>query len=62
MAEKSPNPLDYLIEVCESGHMPSKFDIFSAKNELKYLRGGIDYLNMELKLLKENRYNNQDFK
>jgi uncharacterized membrane protein YgaE (UPF0421/DUF939 family) len=42
--------------------VPSKFDIFNAKDQLKYLRGGLDYLRKENETLKEKTYTKQDFK
>jgi hypothetical protein len=63
MNNKLPDPLDYILQLCESGVIPSKFDIFNAKDELKYLRGGLDYLRKENDSLREHKhYSKQDFK
>lgn len=41
------NPLEYVLNMCESGVIPCKFDIFNAKDEFKRLKGGLDYLRIE---------------
>ena len=35
---KNSHPLDYIINCCEQGLVPSTFDILNAKDELKRLR------------------------
>lgn len=35
---KNAHPLDYIINCCEQGLVPSTFDILNAKDELKRLR------------------------
>lgn len=35
---KNANPLDYILNCCEQGLIPSNFDILNAKDELKRLR------------------------
>ena len=49
-------PLEYMIKLCEDNNLPSKFDIFNAKDELKCLRGGIEYLRKENDLLREENF------
>lgn len=36
--DKNAHPLDYIINCCEQGLVPSTFDILNAKDELKKLR------------------------
>ena len=36
--DKNAHPLDYIINCCEQGLVPSTFDILNAKDELKRLR------------------------
>jgi hypothetical protein len=47
------NPIEHILNMCESGVMPCRFDIFNAKDELKRLRGGLDYLRVENNNLKD---------
>jgi hypothetical protein len=35
---KNANPIDYILNCCEQGLVPSTFDILNAKDELKRLR------------------------
>lgn len=39
---KDANPLNYILNCCEQGLVPSKFDINNAKDELIKLRSKID--------------------
>lgn len=39
---KDANPLNYILNSCEQGLVPSKFDIHNAKDELIKLRSKID--------------------
>jgi hypothetical protein len=50
--EKQEKPLEYMIHLCEEHNLPSQFDIFNAKDELKCLRGGLDYFRRENEELK----------
>lgn len=52
MNDRISQPLDYMIELCENNKIPTKFDIFNAKDELKCIRGGLDYLRRENENLK----------
>ena len=47
------NPLEHIFNMCESGILPCKFDIFNAKDEFKRLKGGLDYLRIENDHLKD---------
>jgi hypothetical protein len=51
--DRNFKPLDYVLTCCGEGLMPSQFDVFNAKDELKYLCGGLDYLRKENDQLKE---------
>jgi hypothetical protein len=53
MSDKIAKPLEYIIQVCEENNMPSKFDIFNAKDELKCIRGGLEYFRKENDCLRE---------
>lgn len=53
MNNRIVNPLDHVLNMCESGMLPCKFDIFNAKDELKRLKGGLDYLRVENNHLKD---------
>lgn len=50
--DKQEKPLEYMINLCEENNLPSKFDLFNAKDELKCLRGGLDYFRRENEELK----------
>jgi hypothetical protein len=50
--DKQEKPLEYMIHLCEENNLPSQFDIFNAKDELKCLRGGLDYFRRENEELK----------
>ena len=47
MNDHIANPIEYMISLCEKHNLVAKFDIFNAKDELKCLRGGLDYLRKE---------------
>lgn len=39
--------IENILDDIENGVVPCQFDIFNARNELKYLKTGIDYLKYE---------------
>lgn len=45
--DKQAKPLEYMISLFETNSIPTQFDVFNAKDELKCLRGGLDYLRHE---------------
>lgn len=51
--DKQAKPLEYMISLFETNSIPTQFDVFNAKDELKCIRGGLDYLRHENELLRK---------
>lgn len=50
------NCIEHVLRVCEEGNSPTPFDIHVAKDELKCILGGLNYLRKENETLKSQLF------